>query len=254
MYNEIIVTRAYMYSILTQESWDNLRDNLQVLDNINTVTGIPQSDIGALACAESRAGVDGGLDQLSVDVEEEVAASILREKPLGPVQLSKAFAEEQGLNVTGKADDDRAKWDKALPAAAKVIFETNEYFSGKGSNQGRGLAFWSMHMGRKGIKDLIERYSANHGLAYTNLEDFINQEKITPFKILEIKNIREDLEKPGYDRTPVYVLRIAACASIIDELEPEWRKHLAGKIETVVDSAKVVKFPRQGKKNLTKTA
>ena len=245
LYNEIEVTRAYMEGILTQQSYDNLRDNLQVLDDINKVTGISQSAMAGLACAESRAGVDGGLDQLSVSLEEEVAAAILAGKPLGPVQLSGDFAREQGLNVTGKADDDRAKWNKALPAAAKVIAETDVHFSGEGSHQGRGLAFWSIHMGRKGIKDLIESYSANHGLAYTNLEDFVKKEKITPFKILEVKNIRERLEEPGYDKTPVYVLRIAACASIIDELEPEWRKQLNSKIGTVVDSPKVVKFPQK---------
>lgn len=242
------MTRVYMQGILTQQSYDNLRDNLQVLDDINTVTGIKQSAMGGLACAESRAGLDGGLDQLSVDVEAEVAAAILRGKPLGPVQLSAAFAEEKGLNVTGDINDDRPKWDKAVPAAAKGIYDTNIYFSGKNGKQGMGLAFWGMHMGTKGIIELIERYSANKGLAFTNVSDFVNEQKITPFKILKIKNIQKDLEAPGYDKTPIYVLRIAACASIIDELEPEWRKQLNSKIATLVDSPKIVKFPQKAQR------
>ncbi len=240
-----------MERILTPDSYNNLRDNLQVLDNIYTVAGIKQSAMGALACAESRAGVDGGLDQLSVSLEEEVAASILMKKPLGPVQLSRDFGMDQGLNVTGKIDDDRTKWNKALPAAAEEVFKSTIYFSGKDGklpeHPSWGLGFWRMHMGRRGIVELIERYSANKGLAFTNVSDFVNEQKITPFKILKIKNIQEDLEEPGYDLTPIYVLRIAACASIIDDLEPEWRKQLNSKIETVVDSAKIIKFPEKAR-------
>lgn len=234
---------------MTPDSYNNLRDNLQVFDNIYRVTGIKQSAMGGLACTETLAGVNGGLDQLPVDVEAEVAAAILRGKPLGPAQLSGDF--DQSLNVTGKADDDRLKWEKALPSAAAEIFKSTIYFSGKDNKLSEhpswGLGFWRMHMGRRGIVELIERYSANKGLAFTNVSDFVNEQKITPFKILKIKNIQKDLEEPGYDKTPIYVLRIAACASIIDELEPEWRKQLSSKIPTVVDSPKIIKFPQKAR-------
>jgi hypothetical protein len=238
-----------MEKILTPDSYNNLRDNLQVLDNIYTVTGIKQSATAALACTETRAGVDGGLDQLSVDLEDDLPPPILSEMPLGPVQLSGDFARDQGLNVTGDANDERLKWEKALPAAAEEIFKSTIYFSGKDNklpeHPSWGLGFWRMHMGRNGIKELIERYSANKGLAFTNVSDFVNEQKITPFKILKIQNIQKDLEEPGYDQTPIYVARIAACASIFDDMEPTWRKQLTGKIETVVDSAKIVKFPQK---------
>jgi len=198
--NQIVVTREYMKTILTPQSYQNIKDYRELFGNIQRYSGLPKEVLIGLTLAESRGGVDG-------NVPTKFGA-------LGPVQDTEDKAREEGLVVTGGPDDERLDWYRALPAAAVDIVGQEEYFAGN-----LGFAVWTRHMGRDGVKEQIEDYSANKAQSFTNLQEYIKENKITVFSVLQIKNIREELEQPGYDRTPVFVLRVAAAASLYDDLE-----------------------------------
>ena len=200
--DQILITKAYMSSILTDESFKNLDEHQELFDNAEKFSGVPGIIIKSVACAESR----GGLDMVSGS------------GAVGPVGVSEDFGRDKKFRVTGDENDQRLVWKDSINLAAEETAASAIYFSGQDNpHPNWGLAVWRWHLGRDGVKQQIENFSANNALSFTDIPTFVRDNHITVFKILGVKNIREELEKPGYDRTPVYVLRVAACASLLGD-------------------------------------
>lgn len=200
--DQINITKEYMKSILPTDAYQNIANHQQLFSDIEKYSGVPEELMGGLACAESRGGVD----------------ALSSAGAVGHFQISDAMWEEAGNTVTGDEFDGRLDWKKSAEFTAEELAATNLYFATK-ENPNWGLAAWRWHMGRRGVREQIENYSASHGQSFTDLREYIKENKITVFSILQIKNIREALEEPGYDQTPIYVLRIAACASILEDMK-----------------------------------
>lgn len=202
LHDQINITKEYMKDILPTEAYQNIANHEQLFSDIEKYSGVPQQLMQGLACAESRGGVD----------------ALSSAGAVGPYQISDAMWEEAGNTVMGDETDGRYDWDESAKFTAEELAATNLYFATK-ENPNWGLAAWRWHMGRRGVREQIENYSASHGQSFTDLREYIRENKITVFSILQIKNIREALEEPGYDQTPIYVLRIAACASILEDMK-----------------------------------
>lgn len=189
---QIGVMKEYMKGILTEQSYANVDSKIDYINTLSNYSGVKPEIFVGLAMAESRGGVDGSEENGS--------------EAMGWVQITRSVAEEYGLNVTGGADDERLVVEKALPVAAIYITRGKEIFGDD------GFAAWSWHKGYKGIQTVLENHSAENAESFLNFKDYVKDNKLNVYKVLQSKYLREDLEHPEEDKTTLFVLRQAAGA------------------------------------------
>lgn len=199
---QLRVTQAYMADILPPEAFQNIKDKEQLINKVCSENNLDPRVLIALIFAESRGGVDGGLENMTED------------GALGWVQITPPFAQTVGLNgITSDPSDSRLNLEIALPIAAKTIREDSDYFGDV------SLGMWAWHMGRAGVEDIIDKWAQEKGvLREGSVRDFVIKHKLNTFQLFQVKDIREELEKEGWDKTTIFVLRGVGAVLLREDL------------------------------------
>lgn len=206
--DQIIITKLFLRGdenfpgILVPESYQNIEDHRQLFDDIEAYAGVPHEVMIGLACTESRAGVDLISDAGAV----------------GPFQIGDDMWTDAGNVASRDENDGRLNWDESAKFTAAELAKRNQYFAST-KKPNWGIPTWSWHIGFEGMKALIEDVSANRADTFNNFRKYIEEHQITAATVLDIENIRLELEKPSWDSTELYVVREAACASIMEDMK-----------------------------------
>lgn len=196
---QVKVTEEHMKGILTEQSYKNIQENMPRIEQVSKYSGVPVDVLVGMALTESRGGVDTFSDAGAA----------------GPYQIMPDMAKDYRLKVTGGEDDERLDWGKSLPVVAQEVAKAYKRFNDDNPNGDWGLAVWRWHLGQRGVEEAIERYSADHAQGFTNFSDYIKQQRLSVYELLNSESNKRLYADPGYDSTDLFVDRVAACAAIV---------------------------------------
>lgn len=186
--------------------------------------------VTGLAIAESRGGVDGGLENMT-----EAGA-------LGPFMMTEDFIREHGYEPTNDENDPRLSWEITVPIVVDELTKRTEHFGGN-----LAFAVWSWQRGVRAVDDDLRNFAGQRGLPTdVPIAQLVKDNTLTEFDLEENEIIRKELSHPEQDSTNIFVLRNAAGALI-------WRNvvMLAQKIRSQEDqktSAKITQFTQKDQK------
>ena len=178
------------YEILASK-WDLITDACRDKPELaNAIVG--------LAVAESRGGVDGGLENMT-----DAGA-------LGPFMMTEDFIREHGWEPTNDENDPRLKWEITVPIVYDELNNRLEHFGGN-----LGFAVWSWHRGVTAVDEDIREYAQINGLPVDlPIGQLVSQYKLTEYDLEEEELIKKDLLHPNQNSTVIFVLRNAAGALV----------------------------------------
>lgn len=180
-----------MKNVLNEQSFINVESWDEIIKNAASESGIAPETIRAVILGESAGD--------PTQVNEESGAA-------GPVGMTKEVAIENNLDPADRTDP-----AKVLPIAAKILKRDGDYFG----RPDFGILAW--HNGQTGTKHLIEGWTAENMIVFTDLQQMMKDQNLSVYGMLQSPYTRENMSVRDMDSSDLVNLRYAAAESLAED-------------------------------------